>query len=159
MSIRVAAINFQVTLSGFLYSVGVLHAVALTQQQAALQGPVDSYLVPYVPEMPSKFLKEMGYPEDTSAFAYAARQWFSRIDLDGSGDLDCGELVQEFLRIGLAPAQAQHIMRFHTSHPAATLDVNAFIDTLLHILGNSVPSFLVREPNSMLLKHSNTTAV
>ena len=44
---------------------------------------VDSCCGHQLPEMPAKFLKELGWPEDISALARSARKWFNRIDTDG----------------------------------------------------------------------------
>lgn len=99
------------------------------------------------PEMLLKFLKELGFPEDTTALALSARKWFSRIDLDCSGGIEHDELVQEFFRIGLKAAEVQQIFRFHTQifHATTSLDMDAFILILLHVLGNSNPSLTAAE--------------
>ena len=37
-----------------------------------------------LPEMPMKILNELRFPSDVTALALAVRNWFARIDLDGS---------------------------------------------------------------------------
>ena len=37
-----------------------------------------------LPEMPMKILNELKFPSDVTALALAVRNWFARIDLDGS---------------------------------------------------------------------------
>ena len=37
-----------------------------------------------LPELPMKILNELKYPSDVAALTFAVRNWFARIDLDGS---------------------------------------------------------------------------
>jgi hypothetical protein len=41
-----------------------------------------------LPDIAKWFLKELGYPADLKSLTIAARSWFERIDLDGSGSID-----------------------------------------------------------------------
>jgi hypothetical protein len=43
----------------------------------------------------------MNYPPDLKALIVAARAWFERVDVDGSGTVDRSELTKEFARIGI----------------------------------------------------------
>ena len=56
----------------------------------------------------------------------------------GSGGLDHEELVEEFERIGLTAAEAQNIMHFHRGDNNETIDVDTFIDILVHVLENAI---------------------
>ena len=40
-----------------------------------------------LPEMPMKILEELNYPSDVATLTFEVRNWFSRIDLDGSRSL------------------------------------------------------------------------
>ena len=44
-----------------------------------------------LPDMATRFLKEMEYPADLKSLTIAARSWFERIDLYGSGSIDRSE--------------------------------------------------------------------
>ena len=91
-----------------------------------------------LPSMPLHFLKELGYPSDMTSLALAARQWFHRADLDGSGCLDNEELVAEFERIGLTAAEAQNVMRLHCNQDSEIINVDRFVGILLHVLEYAV---------------------
>jgi len=44
-----------------------------------------------LPDMATRFLKEMEFPADLKNLTIAARSWFERIDLYGSGSIDRSE--------------------------------------------------------------------
>ena len=95
-----------------------------------------------LPGMVLKFLSELKHPSDLSKLAVEARNWFDRIDADMNGSLDHAELETELLRIGLTERQVEQVMYFHKHALGdnSSMDVDAFILLLLHVLGNAIPS-------------------
>ena len=93
--------------------------------------------------LPSYILKILGalqYPEDLTILSLRAKNWFAVIDTDGSNGLDPEEVEAEFLKIGLDEQEAHRLAHLHKSDES-TLDVLAFINTIIHILDNAVVSF------------------
>ena len=94
-----------------------------------------------LPEMSMKILNELKYPGDVAALAFEVRNWFARIDLDGSRSLDGDEVLAEMTRIGLTSEQAKQILQYHKNATGrAVLDVDDLINALMHVLGNAIPA-------------------
>ena len=80
-----------------------------------------------LPDLPSRFLKEMNYPSDLKALVVAARAWFERIDVDFSGTVDRAELTQEFVRIGITENAAFCI--WQVNHARQRIAVRLLVHT------------------------------
>ena len=122
------------------------------------------------PHMPKTFLKATKSPEDMSALILEAKQWFSRIDADGSGRMSKEELLSEFLRLDLTVAQAEGVLKFNqaflnpqqgsiahlqgaaraivhkkdaesrSDDNSGDIDANEFVQMIVHVLDNAIPS-------------------
>ena len=96
-----------------------------------------------LPQLAMKILKELGHPDDVTVLARRARDWFYRVDANGSGFISGQELRMAFSKINATPTEVDLILEFHkTNQPVNDQGVSQkeFLQTIVHVLENSIHS-------------------